>query len=181
MSETEPEHHPKKVGGRINWLLTASLMLNTLLVGLFIGQALSGDRHAPHRAGMRGPPPPAEARIAAGVLESVDPAQRADIRRAFVAALREARPGLIGRRQAQRELRAAMVADPFDPGRLEAAFATLSERDAAMQQAVQAALVEQFGTLSLEQRRSVVEAFEKERRGQGRRRLQDWRERQSGD
>ncbi len=168
MNDAARDHPPQPPTRRLSWLLTGSLVLNTLLVGLFIGQLISGG--PPHRAAHRdGPPPRAESRIARHVLENVAPERRPEIRRAFIASMREARPRLAGRRQARQDLREAMVADPFDPDRLSAAFANLRTREAAMEAAVQAALVEQFSMLSLEERRAVAEAIDCCRRRDGRR------------
>lgn len=175
MSETDRAKAPQRPPRRINWLLTGSLMLNTLLAGLFIGQFLAGGpgRGAPPADG---PPPGGDARIAARILENVEPERRAEVRRTFLAAMREARPGFAERRAAQLALREAMVADPFDAERLSAAFADLRAREAAMEEAVQAALVDQFASLSLEERRAVAKALERGRRGKGRERFRRWRE-----
>ncbi|MEM7766420.1 MAG: periplasmic heavy metal sensor [Pseudomonadota bacterium] len=166
---------------QINWTLTVSLMVNTLLVGLFLGQVPSGGGMGGKGDGDRaaeGPPPRAETRIAEGVLASVPADQRAEIRSVFREAMRDARPQFSDRRQARRELRAAMVADPFDSERLADAFARLRESETAMEQSVQAALVEQFGMLSVEQRQQVVRALEPRGRGE---RFRRWRDRRNGE
>ncbi|MEL6387745.1 MAG: periplasmic heavy metal sensor [Pseudomonadota bacterium] len=146
-------------------------MVNTLLIGLFIGQMLSGGPRPQdeRRAG----PGRTEAAIAGGVLATVDPEQRAVLREAFREATKGGRPRFNERRKAQRELQAAMVADPFDPDRMTAAFQALRTSETAMEQAIQAVLVEQFAALTPEQRRSAAKAIGDRRRGERRRRFEE--------
>ncbi|MEM0984617.1 MAG: periplasmic heavy metal sensor [Pseudomonadota bacterium] len=177
MSDTGPEIQPKATGKRsTRWrgaLLTGSLMANTLFVGLFLGQWVSGPTGSPEPRGReRGPPP--QARIAEQLIRAAPAERRTEIRQAFRNAIGEVRPQFAARHEARAELRAAMVADPFDPERLEAAFAALRERQAALDTAIQTALVEQLGSLSVEDRQAIAEGLSRGRgpvRGGGPRRL----------
>jgi uncharacterized membrane protein len=134
------------VAGRRNGriLLVVSLAANLLLIGFVVGQLL---HHPPHE---RGGPMTIE-RITSGLPPEVREAVRAD--------LREHRPQIAEKiaavRAAQADVRAAIGAEPFDPARLQAAFAVIRDRRKAVQEEVQAAAVEAIGKLPPETRRKL--------------------------
>ena len=109
---------------RSKWLVAAlavSLALNLVLVGLFVGR-------------LSGPPPWAQARMdpsfgLARVLRFLPEERRdvlfadegsRDIRRSLGRFMR-------GMRQHQRDIHAALVAEPFDPDALDTAFASFRQ------------------------------------------------------
>ena len=152
-------------------------MVNALLIGLFAGQALSGSPDRPPRPD--GPPLRAESRIAEGVISAATPDQRRAIRRAFGAALVDARGEIANRRRAQRALSDAMSADPYDPDQMAEAFRTLREAETALEASIHEALTEQFGEMTPAQRKALSRALADPGKGERRRRFQEWRDRRN--
>ena len=118
------------------------------------------SHHHPHAVmGLPGP------RILASELE---PAERAALRAAF----RDRHPAMRERVEALRAARAGVVealrAEPYDPARLEAAFAELRAQDAATAQGVHEALMELAASLDPAGRARLADAMT--RRGPGERR-----------
>lgn len=158
-------------GRRLPVFLLLSLMVNMLLVGILAGQFLAErERGGARLAG----PPPAEARLVRSLLQTLDAPDRAELRRAFGEVLRGNRDLIRERRQARRDMAAALGADPFRADELRAAFARMRTADAALQQSVQSALADQMAQLSPHQRRALSdllsERFDRHHRGGGRRR-----------
>jgi uncharacterized membrane protein len=127
-------------------LLVVSLAANLLLVGFIVGQVL----HHPERERMGGPM----------TIERVTGGLPPEIRETVRTSLREHRPEIVSKiaavRAAQAELHAAIGAQPFDPARLQAAFAAIRERRQAVQAEVQEAAVEAIGQLPPETREKLA-------------------------
>jgi len=142
----------------LRWLLVVSLALNLLVAGLLVGAVLRHD--GPRRHMELGPGPFAQA------LSPED-------RRAILTELRD-RPG-VGppnreeRQQAMSEVLAALRSEPFDPGQVEAALASQSDRVASVGRAIQAAMIERIAAMSAEDRAAFADRLETElARGPGR-------------
>ena len=131
-----------------HWLLLASLVINGLLGGYLIGR-------------QAGPPhwrmPPTARESATLTLGTVPP----PLREAMRAELRErrgdVRPRFETLRAARGELRDAISAEPFDPKRLETAFATLRTAQSTLQVELHAVAVEVVGKMTAEERKRIAE------------------------
>ncbi|MEM7330337.1 MAG: periplasmic heavy metal sensor [Pseudomonadota bacterium] len=142
------------------WLI-ASLMANALLIGLFIGGGLGQKKAGPAIAGGG-----SEQALMRGLDQSVPADQRRAVRQAFRQAFSGSRQERVKLRDARQTLGRLLAADPYDAAAVQAAFEDMRAADAAMKARVHDVLAEQFGTLSVEQRRAILEDFN--RRGRGR-------------
>lgn len=132
-----------------HWLLLASLVLNGLLGGYLIGR-VSGP---PHWRGMhhREEPPSSFS------LGSVPAPLRDGIRAKLRENRGEARQIFEGLRGARDELREAIGAEPFDPARLAAAFATLRTAQSGLQQDLHRIAVQVVTEMTPEERKRLAE------------------------
>jgi uncharacterized membrane protein len=138
----------------MRWLLVPSLALNLLVLGLVVGDALSGGGPG------RGPRP---------VEMSLGPVGRAlepQDRRAILGSLRgdpDLRPLGRGERAAGfAAVAQALRADPFDEGRLREALLAQSDRVAAAQRAVQEALLARLAGMTPGERAAFADRLEAE-------------------
>jgi uncharacterized membrane protein len=123
------------------WLILAlvSAVLNILLIGFLAGRhafgpagcGVRGFRHEPH--------PPFARRIPEGDRSRL-------------------REKLEGVRVAREQVRAALVAEPYQAPQLEAALTTLRERSAELQLDMHHQILQTAGQLSVEQRRRLADA-----------------------
>lgn len=134
------------------WLLPASLALNLLLAGIIAGGVLSHrhDLGPPHRKFGFGPlehavPAPARQR-----LEPVFESERATMHAAF----RELR-------DARRQMREAMLHEPYDRDAASRALEEVRDRSAAMQDVLHNLLLSINERLTPEERRQFLEALER--------------------
>lgn len=131
-----------------HWLLLASLVINGLLGGYLIGRE-AGPPHWRMRSMAGG--------SATLTLGTVPP----PLREAMRAELRERRGDLRPRfetlRTARGELRDAIGAEPFDPKRLDAAFATLRTAQGDLQVELHAVAVDVVGKMTEEERKRLAE------------------------
>lgn len=135
-------------------LLLASLALNLLVAGVLVGDALTdgGPGHGPRPVALDLGP----------LTRALDPADR----RAVLDAL-QGRDDLRPPSRAERaaflaETLAAVRADPFDRARAEAALLEQSERVAAVEGAVRAALLDRLAALPAEARDAYADRLEAE-------------------
>lgn len=135
------------------WLI-ASLMANALLVGLLIGGGLGQKRAGPPVNGGGG-----EQALIRGIDQSVPEDQRKAVRQAFRRAFADTRQERIRLREAQRDLARRLSADPYDAEAVRNGFEEMRNADAAMKARMHDVLADQFGGLSAEQRRAVIENF----------------------
>jgi uncharacterized membrane protein len=160
---------------RSRWLtiaLVISLGINLLILGAVAGHLLSGHRHMWQRPGMmqgeagRGADRPGDM-----VIQRMTAALPAEHRPAFEAAMAQHRPQLVesGRavREARTKVRDAMVAEPFDRAKLDAAFAELRARSQELQTAVHTAVSDAAVKLPAEARQKLAE-FNRPLRERGR-------------
>lgn len=145
------------------WLVV-SLIVNALLIGVLIGGGL-GQRKA-------GPPPGGgaggEQALIRGIDRSLPDEQRRLVRRAFRQAFAESREQRIIVRDARQRLGQLLAAEPYDAEAVRESFRELREADAAMRARIQDVLAEQFGALTVEQRRAIIEDLNKRRPPRGR-------------
>lgn len=131
-----------------HWLLLASLVINGLLGGYLIGR-------------QAGPPhwrmPPMAGEPATLTFGTVPPPLREAMRAELRERRSEVRPRFETLRNARGELRDAIGAEPFDPKRLEAAFAALRNAQGTLQVELHAVAVEVVGKMSAEERRRLAE------------------------
>lgn len=135
------------------WLIV-SLMANALLVGVLIGGGLGQTRAGPANVG-----PGGERALVRSLDQAVPDDQRRTVRQAFRRAFASSRQERVRLRDARRQLGRLLGADPYDPDAVAAAFKDMREADAAMKASMHEVLAEQFGTLSAEQRRAIIEDF----------------------
>ncbi|NQY97630.1 MAG: periplasmic heavy metal sensor [Henriciella sp.] len=134
------------------WLVV-SLIVNALLIGVLVGGGL-GQRKA-------GPPPGAGAGSEQALIRGIDRAlpddERQIVRRAFRQAFAESRQQRIAVRDARQRLGRLLAAEVYDADAVRESFGELREADAAMRAKIQDVLAEQFGTLTAEQRRAIIQ------------------------
>jgi len=156
MSETSTSRLPI-------WLVV-SLIVNALLIGLIIGGGL-GQRKA-------GPPPGGgpggEQALMRGIDRSLPDDEARLVRRAFREAFEDSREQRIRVHDARRRLATVLSAEPYDPAAAREGFQQLRDADAEMKAKVQDLLAEQFGKLTVEQRRAVIKDMNRRGRGRGR-------------
>lgn len=149
------------------WLIV-SLMVNALLVGLIIGGGL-GQRKAGPGVSMAG----GEQAMIRGIDKAVSNDQRQTVRRAFRAAFSDSRSERLAVRDARRKLGELLSSNPYEAADVQAAFQDLRDAESAMKKRMHDVLAEQFGALSQEQRRAIVEDLNRRdsrrRRGDGER------------
>ncbi len=130
-------------------LLAVSLLLNVFLVGIVAGRVF-GARGAPAPRPDAALVPPAHVR-----------ALPVDERRSFAASMKSHRDAIRAARQAHRAARttleAAIAAPAFDRDAVAADFAALRQASMAVQEAVNAALVDALQDLSPQSRASLVQ------------------------
>lgn len=140
-------------------LLILSLLVNMLLIGILVGQALAGS--GPRDMPADGPPPPVEARMALSLLSTLDDEDRRKVARVFREAMRGNRAQMVERHQARRAITQALSAEPFDTAQMQAAFARLRKADAALQEGIQDTLAEEMAQLSPDQRAALAELLQR--------------------
>jgi uncharacterized membrane protein len=135
---------------RTRWLVVAlvvSLAMNLAVGGLMLGHVL------------RGPPSwrpgDPEGGPAHRLMRLLPPEARDTVRQSFKEAGPEIRARAKALRQARDGVRDAIMAEPFDRARLDAAFADMRARSDALQTAVQAAIADGVSKLPPEARRKV--------------------------
>lgn len=144
----------------VTLLLVLSLAANLGVLGLF-GGAVIGVRDADEDQARRLP-----------FLLRVMPESRHDEARALLEESRSEREALEqGREAADAELIAAMCADPFDPARLEAAFATRREASAERRGLIRGHILELADRMSAPERAEMADRTEQM--------LRHWRERRA--
>ena len=140
------------------WLVV-SLIVNALLVGVIIGGGL-GQRKA-------GPPPGSSAGSEQALMRGIDRSlpddERRVVRRAFREAFEGSREERMRVNDSRRRLGELLSAETYDAEAVRENFRQLREADSAMRAKIQDVLAEQFGTLTLEQRRVVIKDLNQRR------------------
>jgi uncharacterized membrane protein len=126
------------------WLLAASVIVNLFFVAFGATRMLRSERREPRAAMFR---------LGRALGKDAPP----EVRRAMREHMEGARPHRRALREARREVRAALEAEPFDPERLEAALAGLREHSQRAQQAMHAGLTAIAKELTPEQRRQLAQ------------------------
>jgi len=160
---------------RSRWItiaLVISLGINLLVVGAIAGHFLSGHRYMWHRPGqMQAEASRSTERPGDIVIQRLTEALPAEQRPVFEAATAQHRARLteIGRavREARTKVRDAMVAEPFDRAKLDAAFAELRSRSQELQTTMHAAVSEAAAKLPADARAKLAES-NRPRRERGR-------------
>lgn len=137
-------------GGKRNWLkigLLASLAINVLLLGLIGGSAWRLRDAAMTNA--IGPSMFAYSNTLPGD-------RRAEIRRLFVERRPVVRPLRVAAQQARREVREAMVAEPFDKARLVAAHDRMIAAETRLRTAIGGVVADAAEKLNAEERRAFT-------------------------
>lgn len=144
--------------------LIVSLIANALLAGLLIGGLLGKPKHG-HRSPGRGDP---DFAIARGIQSVVPESERGEIRSAFMAAFEESRQLIDEKREAQRRLSAALVAEPFSQSDVDEAFADVRMADLVLKERFQATLSQELAKMEPEQRVALGEWLQQVERRSGR-------------
>lgn len=160
MSETRTSRLPI-------WLVV-SLIVNALLIGVLIGGGLGQRKAGPAPGGG----PASEQALIRGIDRSLPDDQRRIVRRAFREAFAGSRQERIRVRDARQRLGQLLAAESYDADAVQQSFQQLREADSAMRARMHDVLAEQFGALTMEQRRAIIRDLNKrgERRGPGARR-----------
>lgn len=147
--------------------LAISVLLNVFALGFLIGRTRFAHPPAP-------PPRPGESiRLDLRAIGEVLPkGERRELHHALAEQRGELQRRLAALRAAQNEVDAALTAEPFDPARLEAAYARLREASATILEPVQRTMVVFAGRLDSEQRRALAEHL-----SQMRHRMQEMKQR----
>ncbi|MEQ9314898.1 MAG: periplasmic heavy metal sensor [Henriciella sp.] len=143
--------------------LIVSLIANALLAGLLIGGLLGKPRHGDRGPG-RGDP---DFAIARGIQSVVPESERDEIRSAFMTAFGESRELIDEKREAQRRLSEALVAEPFSQSDVDQAFADIRMADLVLKERFQATLSDELAKIDPAERRALGEWLRQveERRG----------------
>lgn len=144
------------------WLVV-SLIVNALLIGVLIGGGLGQRKAGPPPGGPGG----SEQALIRGIERSLPDDQRQIVRRAFRQAFVESREQRIAVRDARQRLARLLAAETYDADAVRESFQKLREADAAMRAQMQDVLAEQFGTLTAEQRRAILEDLNRRSRRRG--------------
>ena len=149
---------------RPRWLTVAllvSLAVNLLVVGVIAGHLLSGQRHMWQRPDAMRSETSMRDRPGEMVMRRMAQAVPTEHRAAFEAAMAEHRTQLAeaGRavRDARMKVRDAMMAEPLDRARLDAAFAELRARGQGLQAALHAAVSDAAAKLPADARTKLAE------------------------
>ena len=133
----------------LKWGLLASVVLNAFLLGL--GSHLLDDRHD------RPPPPPDPNRMIEQMVAVLSPADGAVMRRAFDAERDNLQAAHHDPSAMHRQIHDALLAEPFDPARLQAVFAAEDQGHAAMGAAVGRMLAQAASQMSPEGRHRLAD------------------------
>ena len=136
------------------WLVV-SLIVNALLIGLLIGGGLGQRKAGPNPIGAGGAG--AEQALIRGIDQSLPADQRRTVRRAFRDAFQGSRTERLRVRDARQNLARLLAAESYDADAVQQSFAELREADSAMKAQMQDLLATHFGSLSLEQRRAILQ------------------------
>lgn len=137
--------------------LSLSVLLNFLLVGLVVGYLVARPAEAPRpdgpggQAGLR-----SEIALGRGILEVTPPSERRQLARSFREALTGSGGQVRDRLRARNAILAALEAEDFDTGAIEAALGQLQAADQRLQDALHEQLVEALGELTPEQRQELA-------------------------
>ena len=131
--------------------LIVSLIANALLIGLFAGSMLGKPKHDDRGPG-RGDP---DFMIARGIKSVVPETERQQVRQAFREAIAESKELIDAKRDAQRRLRQAMVATPFDREAVDQAFSDIRTADIALNERFQASLSDALADLDESEREAL--------------------------
>jgi uncharacterized membrane protein len=159
MTQTE-EIKPKAPNRGLRIALAVSVALNLGILGMMAGAWFNHDGPAGRGGDFRdlgfGP-----------FTEALSPADRAALRKAFIARMPDLREARRAMRQTQQDLLAALRADPFDRARLETVLAAQSDRSASQLAMGQSLLKDLLVQMTPEARRSFADRLE-ERLSHGR-------------
>ena len=136
-------------------LLLASLAANVFLGGFVAGRYLGKP---PHHGS-----PPLER------MESLSPEARAAVRDVFQSRRDSFREHRLERRELQRALYDAMIAEPFDREKVEAAMAALRQARDNQHQSQNKVLLDALENLSAEDRKALADMQNERRQRRGRR------------
>ena len=151
---------------RFSIILTLSLVVNGLLVGLLIGGGLRQERTPP-------PPDGGERALVRALESSVKEADRSSVRNALRIAYASTRAERLQLRQARRDLRLALAADPYNVDAVVEAFQAVRSAEATARVGLHNELARQFERLSAKERASALRFMDRPRR-------RDFRDRRFG-
>lgn len=137
---------PTRPQSLTRWLLLASLVINGLLGGYVVGRSFM-HHHPPPMAGAPGMP--------GGMPGGLPPPLREAVRKDLPPAEIKKRVEAI--REARTAVREAIMAEPFDRGRLDKAFDTLLDSQQVLQRDLQKAASGAVARMSPEERKRVAD------------------------
>lgn len=139
---------------RVSIILTLSLILNGMLAGFLIGGNLRQERPPP-------PPDGGERALMRALESNVAEADRSGVRDALRTAYRATRNERMDLRQARRNLRIALAADPYDFDAVIEAFEAVRTAETTARIGLHDELARQFEDLSAEERVSVLRTMDR--------------------
>ena len=136
------------------WLLSLSLAVNFVLIGLAIGAAIKFHKYGHSHGGIA---------TIGQIMRALPDDDKSEAR----AMLRAARPDFkalrADRKAAKLAVADAIAATPYDEASVREAFAVLRQKDQIAKTSAHDVIVEVLGVLSPEERAAVVERFSKRR------------------
>lgn len=138
--------------GRLPLILTLSVLINMLLMGFLLGGEMATRTNTQDRPTVETP----GMAIGPGFLLAVPEADRPAVRRAFRDAFWDTRLERRTFRRAKRALEEAVLTEPYDRDAALTAFTSLRQAKTALDRRYHHVLADQFGRLSLSQRRALL-------------------------
>lgn len=165
MSENIPPTESAQPGKVRSWLgpaFLASLAINLFLIGLiaaplvFHGYFRSGADYGP------GPVPMPFLGMPHGGARTLPPDERAALREMMMRDFPAIKPFIAKANRARLELADTIGAEPYDIGKVKAAFDKVDSAQLEMAQATRAAMIEGFAKMTPAQRSRIAEAMRKQ-------------------
>ena len=155
MSDTSTQRGWSGTPRWLKWLLSLSLALNFVVIGLAVGAAIKFHRHGHGHGGV----------ATIGHIMWALPSESRDRAKELI---RAARPDLKAlrteRKAAKLALADAIEASPFDAEAVTAAFAALRDKDQTNKASTHAVMVDILRLLTAEERADVAQSLRKRRR-----------------
>jgi uncharacterized membrane protein len=162
-----PGTAPDPVKRRLKYGLIASLALNLAIIGAVAGSMLGHGRHPPPRSGQ------GEDFGMMGLTRVLPDDRRKEMRKLLRTDRENLRPLMDEVRAARRTAADKLAAEPFDRAALEAAIASVAEKERALRQSAVTAFVGHVESLKPDERAKLAEFWRKKSESPRRRKKDD--------